>query len=304
MNFTKRFKNKKFIISSVLILVIILFVLLNNFFAVIKDDGTYNISKIKYDNAEELNIDMYSNNYLLLNLNKLEVLYCKDIDEIIYPASLTKVMTMLTVLNKVKDLNDISNINQEERKELIDLNASLAYLNIDQDYTIEDLLYALILPSGADASKALEKYFENRNMNLLKEMKKIQRSLRLENTSFMNTNGLHNDNHYTTIKDLLKITLKVLNFKKGREILKSESHILSDGLSVISTIPKNITDDSRIKVLGGKTGYTPEAGLCLILLYEYDNNQYLWISSNAQGEYQSVLHLIDAYNMFNEVHLK
>ena len=301
----KKLKKHILIIIALILLIVsgVLYLFLNNNSPVKKDPIVYNYGDIDYEDANELDIELYSNNYLLMRIDDLKVLYCKDNKERFYPASLTKVMTLDVVLNNIKDLNETSSINNEQIQELIKDNASLAYINPNYEYSIEELLYALILPSGADGALAIENYFNDKGLNFINEMNKLKRSLRLKDSNFENSTGMHNDNHYTTIDDLLKIVIKALSYEEGRNILMSKEYTLSDGHTIYSTLDYlNIND---VKVLGGKTGFTPDAGMCLILLYEYDNKTYLWISGNAETEeFKEALHFVDAINMINEVHFK
>lgn len=287
----------------ILIVLGVLYLFVGNNSPVKKDPIVYNYGDIDYEDANELDIELYSNNYLLMRIDDLKVLYCKDNKERFYPASLTKVMTLDVVLNNIKDLNETSSINNEQIQELIKENASLAYINPNYEYSIEELLYALILPSGADGALAIENYFNDKGLNFINEMNKLKRSLRLKDSNFENSTGMHNDNHYTTIDDLLKIVIKALSYEEGRNILMSNEYTLSDGHTIYSTL--DYLNINGVKVLGGKTGFTPDAGMCLILLYEYDNKTYLWISGNAETEeFKEALHFIDAINMINEVHFK
>ena len=114
------------------------------------------------NNAVQLNLDLHSNEYLLADLSEHEILYENLCDLTIYPASLTKVMTMDTVLHHVSDLGERSSISYAQINALIAEDASIAYLKSDYEYTIEDLLYALILPSGADGAVALENCFQEK----------------------------------------------------------------------------------------------------------------------------------------------
>ena len=146
----KKLKNNILIIMGLLILIVlgVLYLFVGNNSPVKKDPIVYNYGDIDYEDANELDIELYSNNYLLMRIDDLKVLYCKDNKERFYPASLTKVMTLDVVLNNIKDLNETSSINNEQIQELIKENASLAYINPNYEYSIEELLYALILPSG------------------------------------------------------------------------------------------------------------------------------------------------------------
>ena len=240
------------------------------------------INNFNYDDISTLDFDLHSQEYLLFRASDLKVMYSKDADKKIYPASLTKLATLDTVLNLVNDLNETSNISSGQFWDLIAEDASVAYIQTDYDYTMKDLLYALILPSGADAAIALENYFTNRDMNLVEEMNKQLNKLGCSNTNFVNTTGLHDDNHYTTLNDLLKIVMDVLSFEQGRELLETTSYKTEDNIHLRSTL--KILDNNKANILGGKTGFTDESGQSVIVLYKANNRSYILLIANAMGD--------------------
>ena len=210
------------------------------------------INNFNTDNIDSLDFDIHSAEYLIVRMSDLNVMYEKDSDKRIYPASLTKLMTLDTVLNNVADLNETSYVTYEQVQELIIEDASLAYIKTDYDYSMRDLLYALILPSGADGAVALENYFEKHNMNLVEQMNVQASKLGLKNSNFVNTTGLHDDNHYTCLDDLFKIVMDVLSFEDGRKLLETMHYQMEDGTTLLSSL--FLIRDKKAIVLGGKTG--------------------------------------------------
>ena len=261
-----------------------------------------NINNFNYDDAKEFEFDIHSQEYMMIKISDLSVLYKKNTEKIIYPASLTKLVTLDTVLNKVENLDDKSYVTRKQIDDLIAEDASLAYIEPDYQYTIEDLLYCLILPSGADAAKALENYFETKNMNLIEEMNIQSSNLGCENSNFVNSTGLHDDNHYTTLDDLFKVIMDILRYIKGREILETIWHITEDGIQLGSSVAPVVIDDGNI--LGGKTGYTPESGQSIVVLFRKDNRSYLLMLANAMGDrkQKQYWHYEDAIEIINRLY--
>ncbi len=260
------------------------------------------INDFVYDDISQFNFDIHSKEYLLVRLSDFKVLYSKEADKKIYPASLTKIMTLDTVLNLIPNLDDVSSISQEQINLLIEENASIAYLEADYEYTIRELLYALILPSGADAAVALENYFINHGMNLVEEMNKQLKSIGCDDTNFVNTTGLHDDNHYTTLNDILKYTIDVLSYEEGRKILESFTYTTKDGILLFSTL-LYIQNDC-VEVLGGKTGFTDESGQSILVLYRAKNRSYILITANAPGDpsLDQYWHYQDAIEIMNNLY--
>lgn len=240
------------------------------------------INEIDYKDISELNLDLYSNGYLLIRLNDFKALFGKNYMDKFYPASLTKVVTLNTVVKNVDDFSDTSSLSANDYEDLINQNASMAGLSIDKEYSIDDLLYALVLPSGADAGKALENYFKKQDKDLVTMINDNVKSLGADESHFTNTTGLHDDDLYTTLKDYASIVVDTLNYPKGKDVLKVFSYKLDDSTSVKSTL-SSLSEIDNVKIYGGKTGFTDEAGENIMILYSYKNRSYLLILANAPG---------------------
>ena len=131
----------------------------------------------------------------------------------------------------------------------------------------------------------------------------------MNRTHFVNVEGLHDENHYTTAKDMAILMKYALNNDIFREIITSVSYITSstsehpNGIEFYSTVLARIetTDFSGGKILGGKTGYTPEAGLCLASLAQKNGREYILITMGAPGNHQTEqFHFIDALNVYGK----
>lgn len=258
-----------------------------------------NINTFNYDQVSELDFDIHSQEYLIVRVSDLTVLKSKNADKKMYPASLTKIMTLDAILHYADSLDDKSSVTYEQVLDLIDQDASLANIICDHDYSLRDLLYALILPSGADAAVALENYFTNKGMNLIDLMNDELKQLGCNDTNFVNTTGLHDDNHYTTLNDLFKIIWDVLSYEDGRKILETLHYNMEDGTSLVSSATRIYADDAII--LGGKTGFTDESGQSINVLYKKNNRSYILLIANAMGNpyngeffhYEDAMELID-----------
>ena len=245
---------------------------------------TTQINLMDYD-TEELNVDLHSAEYLVIDISDCDFLYAKGADQPILPASLTKLATLDTVLNLFDDLDDTSYVTYDQVEDLIREDASLAYIRRDTPYSLRDLLYGLVLPSGADAAVALENYFFLHDLDLVEEMNRRMEELGAQNTHFVNTTGLHDDSHYTSLNDLYLVVMDLLKYEEGRKILNSLSYVTEDDLILRTTIGVAYRDVD-FKVLGGKTGYTPEAGQNIIVLCRDNKGKsYLIMTANAYGDY-------------------
>ena len=285
-------------VKKALILVLILFLVSCGSRTKEAADHTAGIHEIDFTGAEELPFDVHAHAYLVVRLNDFKVLYRMNDTEEIYPASLTKILTMDTVLRNARDLEDTSSYSSAQYWELIDANASVAGLWSDTGYTLEELLYALVLPSGADAAKALENYFSDEGRDLVDLMNENAKRIGMDHSHFTNTTGLHDDDFYTTLDDLLKLILDALSYEKGREVLETLSYRSSRSGSYTSTVLP--VDNSYVEVLGGKTGFTGQAGQNIIVLFRHEDRSYLLILSGAMGDpgRRQYYHYEDALNIF------
>lgn len=294
-------KKRKALIENILLL--LSFILCVSLCLIVFLNKTKNVAfadvyndELDYERISTLDLDLYSDKYMLIRLDDMKVLYGKNINEQFYPASLAKVVTMDALLHNVDNIEETSFYSNEQYNTLIADNASIAGLKTNTDYKLEELLYALILPSGADAAVALENYCRANNINLIDEMNKLKDELLLENSNFTNTTGLHDDLLYTTMSDYAKIIIDTIKFDIGKSVLKS---LLYEGVdesytSSLSTLGNCV----YAKVLGGKTGFTYEAGLNLCVLYRQNNRSYLLLLANATGEYREHNNIKDALKIF------
>lgn len=237
---------------------------------------------ISYKDIKKLDIDLYSYGYLLVDLENRDVLFALNNDYECYPASLTKLITLDTILNEYEDLNIKTSFSSYQKGLLIEQNASLAGIQADYEYSIKDLLYALILPSGGDAAVALENLMARDDKDLIQEMNNQISKLGLVNTNVVNSTGLHDDNHYTTLDDLFKVIWDILKYDEGKNILSAMEHELEDGIIVKSTL-SYLKENEYVDILGGKTGFTGMAGENIFVYYQYENIPYVLMLIGADG---------------------
>ena len=290
--------------SGLLIVIIFLLVLgIKTIINIVTNSDTENETVVEGEKEEmkQFDFDLYSKEYILVDVDENKILYGKDIDKKISPASLTKVLTLDAVVNNVTDFTQKSYYSNDDYDELISANASLAGLNYNQSYSIDDYLYALILPSGADGARGLEKYFISKGINLVQEMNRICDRLGLKNSYFTNPTGLDDINLYTNLSDYSKIVLDVLNNEKGTSILETIKVVLDDDITLNSTLLPLIERSDNVAVLGGKTGFTYEAGENILVIYKVEEKTYFLVLAGAQGNpYKGELYHMDDVNKIFE----
>lgn len=250
-----------------------------------------------YVSAKEMP-KLYSDKVLLYEPDTKEILYEEKSEEKASIASLTKIMTTIVAIENIKDLNEVVTITKEIMKE-IPYDASVAGLKVGDKVTYEDLLYASILPSGADATTALAHGISGTTDKYIELMNKKAEELGLKNTHYSNVTGYDIDNHYSTAKEVLDLLLYSLENPLFKKIYETKTYTLTNGLKVESTVNKyNKTlgyDTSRI--IGSKTGYTGDAGLCMSAVIRSNNKDLILVTLGAYYSRKSPYNLIDTLNV-------
>lgn len=253
-------KNKRI---SLITLFICLFVITSNVFAASNDNPSLP--------------NIYAKAAITIDVKTGEIIYTKDIDKKMYPASTTKLLTALLLAENKKKDDAIPYTAEAKKQPEYSLNKNIHPVDLNETMKANDVMDGLLLFSGNDVAYMISdsvagnsKNFENMMNNKIKE-------LHLKNTHFVTPNGLHNDNHYTTPYDLSVI---------GRTALKNQwvynsSHKKD---SIVSTSKgTKMPIKNRNKLLGedgciaGKTGFTNAAGRCLVALFERNGRQLLGV---------------------------
>ena len=242
---------------------------------------------------------------VLFNLSDRQVLYSKNAFERLYPASTTKVMTILIAV-KYGNLSDSVTVTQEAM--ISEAGATLADLKVGDVLTMEQLLYGLMLPSGNDAGAAIAIHMAGSIEAFADLMNQEAKALGATGTHFMNPHGLTDENHYTTAYDLYLICNEAVKYDKFTEIIQKSNYtsVYHDQNGNEKTIDLQSSNayirgeaiaPDNVTVIGGKTGTTNAAGSCLIL-YSKDNsgNPYISVvlkSNDKTLMYQEMTDLLD-----------
>lgn len=256
----------------------------------------------------ELNIydsEIYSNTALLINLDG-EILYSKNGSEQIYPASLTKIMTVIVALENINYLDESVVIPGDIFDYLSSEGASTAGFSAYESVTYRDLLYGALLSSGAECCLTLSAYLGGSEEMYVQMMNEKAAELEMNNTHFTNSIGLHSYDHYSTAEDIAKLLLYALDNEEFREIFTSQSYYTETdyqpyGVTLRSTMFSELDSEyfTGGVFLGGKTGYTSEAGNCLASLARVNGNEYILITTGAESsDYMGSLRILDAINIY------
>lgn len=236
------------------------------------------------------------------------VLLDKDAEAKIYPASMSKVMTAIVALENMGSLDDMVTVYPEDIDEAYLAEASLAGFDAYEEVTVRDLLFGVLLPSGAEACEALSTYAADSRDAFVEMMNAKAAELGLTGTHFTNVTGLHDENHYTTCHDmavLLQYAMKNTDFRNiitQSEYTCTATEAHPEGLTLYSTLFSSmgvISFTNGAILEGGKTGTTEEAGKCLVTAAAYYGEEYFLCT--AQAPLESNGNFEDAVTVYSQL---
>ncbi|MFJ7735654.1 D-alanyl-D-alanine carboxypeptidase family protein [Lysinibacillus sp. NPDC097287] len=151
----------------------------------------------------------------------------KSSEEKIYPASLTKIMTVLVAIENIPDLKEKISLPKSIFTGLYGANASMAGFLPNEEIEAKDLLYGSMLPSGAEASIGLANFIAGSERGFVKLMNEKAQQLGMEDTHFKNATGLHHPDHYTSVKDISILLQYALTNSTFRDVYTAERYSIS-----------------------------------------------------------------------------
>lgn len=223
---------------------------------------------------------------ILIEQSSGDVIFEKDADRLMYPASTTKIMTVLLGLMSTDDLSEMVTVSYNGSKTgvkaQLDENSSLLGLIEGEELTMEDLLYGTILRSGNDGAIAIAEHVSGTEAAFVDLMNQTAQAFGMTNTNFMNSHGLHNDYHYTTARDLATLSREAMKNETFREIVGSDSHqmaktnmqkerMISTGHRIMQKTRDGKENSYYYEYIKGiKSGTTDAAGNCYVGAAEKD----------------------------------
>ena len=226
----------------------------------------------------------------LVDLSTGKILAAKNASDRLYPASMTKVMTLLTassLIGEEKLKSDSFRMTSAIIDPLVRENATRAGFLPGEDVSLMDYMYGAILPSGADATVALAQYSAGSEAAFAEKMNEKARELGLTGSHFTNSTGLHDDAHYTTAKDMAVIMSAALADPICREVLSTYTYVThtKEPIELTSSALARMSANKTkfVTVFAGKTGFTTEARNCLVTAAS-DVNGKVFVAVCASAE--------------------
>ena len=222
------------------------------------------------------------------------VLFEKNKDKKLAMASTTKIMTAITAIENCEDLDEKFEISPKA----VGIEGTSLYLRKGDIYSTRDLLYALMLISGNDASVAIAEHVAGTTSEFVTLMNEKAKEIGATNSHFANTHGLDEDGHYTTAYDLAKITAYALNNDTFREIVSTQSTKIVNSKEGQEE-PRYLRNKNKLLFkldgcIGVKTGFTNDAGRCLVSAIERNGMRLICVVLNCGPMFEESTTLLNS----------
>lgn len=233
---------------------------------------------------------------LIYDVSSGQYLYQKNANQQVAMASLTKLMSALTIMQRHRP-DEIVTVPANlptlgEADEKIGLQAG-------QQFTVSDLLRALLVQSANDAANALAVWDAGSVEGFAERMNDYGKSWGLQDSHFVNANGLDTDGHYSSAQDLQHLSSILLNSQVFRQIVNTQKTTIVDRSGHSYALTSTNQDLAISYVYGIKTGFTDNAGQSLILLGRKDGHELITVVLNSPDRFQESKNMLDwAFNNY------
>lgn len=231
---------------------------------------------------------------IIIDVDSSVVLYQKNADLRLLPASTTKMMAAMVVMDNYS-LSDILTVGDTK------VDGNTIKLIPGEQLTVESLLYGMLVGSGNDAAEVLAKHFPGGVPAFVEAMNEKATEFKLENTHFTNPVGLDGENHYSTARDLAKLAMRVEANPVLAKIVSTPETVITD-VSGATKHPLKNTNELVGKVegvKGVKTGWTENAGECLVAWVEKEGKNVVFVVLESENRFEETESLVQwAFNNF------
>lgn len=219
-----------------------------------------------------------------------DTIYEKNAHTQLAPASVTKLMTAV-IVTEYADPGDVITITPRA----VNAEGVAGSLRVGETFSVSDLLHVMLVISSNDAATAFEDHFSSQGLDLISLMNEKARLLGMVNTHFANPTGLDEPEHYSTAADLAVLAAYSLRHEQIWDILsKTSESVRSLNKKILHTLLSNneLLHKKRKDILGGKTGYTKNAGGCMITVLRSGEVVVVLGSNDRAGDTQQLIQLI------------
>ena len=254
--------------------------------------------------AEDLNLAENAKSAILIEASTGEVLYSKNVNQRLAPASMTKMMSLILIMENIEKgnlkWNDVVIIS----KNAASMGGSQIFLEANEAMSVEDLVKGICVASGNDATVALAEKIAGTEASFVKLMNEKARSLGLKNTNFVNSTGLDADNHYSSAYDMAVIARELVKHEKVLEFSSIyEDYLRKNTSNSFWLVNTNKLVKFYSYIDGLKTGYTSLAGYCLTATGKKRNMRLISVvmgEKTTENRSSDTMAMLDyGFNMYN-----
>lgn len=254
-----------------------------------------------------LSDEVVSNYALLIDLDSDSILAQKSAKQIINPASMTKILTVLVAAEHVTDLDDTFTMTLEITDYSFVNDCSNAGFLDGEVVTVRDLFYGTVLPSGGDAAVGLATYVAGSQEEFVKLMNDKLEELGLSGTAHVtNCVGLYDEDHYCTVYDMAMILEAAIENEFCKEVLSAHTYTTSvteqhpEGILLSNWFLRRIEDkDTGGVVMCGKTGYVVESGNCAAsYAIDHAGKGYICVTADSTSSWRCIYDHVALYKQF------
>ncbi len=249
------------------------------------------------------NLTLNSNAYIIYDNTSDMIISSNNASNITSIASLTKIMSAITVIENVNSLDERVTITNDMIQS-VEYGAQVAGLQVGNVLTVRELLYLTLLASDADAINSLAIYTSGSIENFVTLMNNKAFELGLNSTHYNNPIGMDASDNYSSASDVLTLLHYALDNHDFRTIFQTSSYTLSNGMSVVRDIAHigSVRGIDVSRIIGSKTGWTDNAGLCLAGNFNSHNHEYLFVTLGAPTlNFSDYLNIRDALSIIDYV---
>ncbi len=250
---------------------------------------------------EEISQSTYS---ILIDETNGDIVAARNAYDRMYPASMTKIMTLLVAVENIKDLDDVVYVSQEAADWSYSNDGSAVNWSVGEKLTVRDLLYGTILSSGADAVYDLAVYVAGDQDTFVAMMNDKVEELGLSKTThFTNAAGFYDDNHYTTPYDMAMIIKAAVENDLCREVMSAHTYTTPvteehpEGILISNWFLRRIEDkDSGGFVMCAKTGFVSQSGNCAAsYMISNSGKPYICVTGHAHSAWRAIYDHVGLY---------
>ena len=282
------------------------------------DDEGKIISVFKDDETVDLDLELLSQYAVLIDASTGRILAQKNADVQMYPASMTKIMAVIVAYEYMRDNNiDMDSTYIMLTEDIIsyieEKNTASAGFEAGEVVCIKDLFYGAVMQSGADAVIMLARYCAGTENAFVTLMNSKAAALGLQDTNFTNCIGITDVNHYSTVNDMAVILAYANNYTFLRNVMEANTYTYKSTNKQAQRSVKSGLHSARIKYdmdiensavagadnFGGKTGYTDEAGYCMMTFAYGANGKYIAVTADTALSKDAVSDYLYLYSNYS-----